>query len=763
MEVTLNNIPTFNRNMESALRYRKTSHNDYKNFIEFFHSTFIPYIQSIITAHPEYTRDDLEKHIKLDITELSEKVFSSANVYRFYLETHARKFLLDNPDKLEEVLADVTSEKYNNFDKVDNSEYANTFRGLCMIYVLELLPTYREDVNDFIRDMPDGYYSYIQNAKRNGTPDNKIWDDVLRKYKNEYNYTFLTLKDFSTRARTIIFGFPEYLKSDKEELEKYLRNRLNVSILDLNAQFEKLGFTKRGQEIRKNNLSKFGLSELASKLDDNMFKQDNLYGAISSLSIGDLIAYNTYLVNRFSKEADSLQEALFVTYQYGILDKFFDPEVQRFLKFKNTLNSHTETDLSEQYEVNRDAPYPTKDDLFRMLKLLYPKKAYSSFITKIARLPEARKDKTKVSVPGLIHELKKEYPTREEYEKAISAMEDFYPSVGEVNIALDKIAFMHTPTKLFLGDIQNQIYQQSDDTFETELSKEEEEETFGNISDNDGIIRYSYKPYQRYMYNSYGDQYEEYFSKEFRKLPKYEFASDEELPKSDLREDSKKFLRFYTPIYYSYSFKDDFIDSLIALISSDNTIPNAGIIPSQISEDGTHAYIDRITGIGLDPALTSAIQVHTSKKSITDFLKEFTGKNIFPVYEGMDDFNGISAQAVCPFSKNLTKYLKTILKSPTLSPEAQRYVSRLYSLSTRKVPEHLRSTAYSASGKAKKKPVFKRRYVDLDTGRLYYSENNKFVPIEPIPVAPAITDENNIEIRDNKTNPQSRKGDGYEL
>ena len=125
MDINLNNIPTFDINMDLALKYRKTSNNDYRNFIEFFHATFIPYIQSIIKAHPEYNRDDLEKHLKLDITELSEKVFSSANVYRFYLETHARKFLLDNPDKLEEVLQDVKSDRFNSFDKVDHSEYAD--------------------------------------------------------------------------------------------------------------------------------------------------------------------------------------------------------------------------------------------------------------------------------------------------------------------------------------------------------------------------------------------------------------------------------------------------------------------------------------------------------------------------------------------------------------------------------------------------------------------------------------------------------------
>lgn len=766
MNINITNIPTFDRNMNSAQKYRKTSTNDYRNFIEFFHSTFVPYIKSITDSHPEYSIQDLEKHLKLDITELTEKIFSAADVYRFYLEMHAHQYLVSNPDKLEEILDDIQSDDYNTFDKIENSEYADTFRGLCMIYVLELYPSYQADLEDHIANLPTHYYSDIIAEKRKGTPCNKIFSDILKRYKAEYNYNFVNLKDFTTSARIAIFGFPEYLKIDKDDLEKYLRNRLNTSILDLNAEFEKLGFTKRAQEIRYNNLSKIGLADLSKKLDENMFNSDEMVGAISSLTIADLIAYNTYLVNRFSKEADSFQESLFTIYQYDMLEKFLDPEVQRFLNFKDKLNAHTETDLSEKYVIDKDSPYPTKEDLFTMLKLLYPKKAFSSFISKISPLPEARKDSSKVSIPGLIHELKKEYPTREDFEKAIKAMEDFYPSRDEVDIVLDKIAFMHNPTKLFLYDVQKQV-DASDEEFETHLSKEEEEETFGNISENDDIIRYSYRPYQEFMQNVYGNQYKEYFDNSFRQLPKYEFVPSSELPNSDLRSDSKKFLRFYTPIFYSYSFKNDFIDSLVALITSGKDLSNAGIIPDSISEDGTKAEIGRVTGIGMDPALTSSIRVHTSKKSILDFLEEFTHSSIMPVYEGMEDFEGISTQAVAPFTKNLSKYLKTLMKSPDLSPKAQRYISRIYSLSTRKIPEHLCEATYSSTGKKKKKPVFKRRYVDLKTGQLYYLENGIYSPIEPKVQHEELDSESKATTTNSNTNNGTKRpkleGDGYEL
>ena len=36
MDINLNNIPTFDINMDLALKYRKTSNNDYRNFIDVY-------------------------------------------------------------------------------------------------------------------------------------------------------------------------------------------------------------------------------------------------------------------------------------------------------------------------------------------------------------------------------------------------------------------------------------------------------------------------------------------------------------------------------------------------------------------------------------------------------------------------------------------------------------------------------------------------------------------------------------------------------
>ena len=444
------------------------------------------------------------------------------------------------------------------------------------------------------------------------------------------------------------------------------------------------------------------------------------------------MAYNTFLTNRYSKEATSLAEAFFITYQYDMLPKFQDPEVQRFFALKDAMDTHTETDPSLVYVIDKNSEYPTKEDLFRALKVVYPlKPSYIAIRRRIASLPEARKDASKVSIPGLIYEIRRAYPTREEFETAMARMENFYPTQDEINIALDKMAFLFNPTRYFVNEVQDEI-DTDQDAFESSinLSEEDEFELFGNVSDNPNIIRYSQRPYLSYMEENYGNQYDDYFTQRFLSLPEYK-TGVKAPPTSDVRRDASKYLRFYTPIFYSYKFKDNFINSLVALtLDTKSSFKNAGIILDSETEDRTQGNISFLTGIGIDANLTSPVQVHCIEPAIEDFLTEFTGDTIIPIYEGMDDFKGISNQSVFPFSPSIKKYLKSFSKDGTMSEKAATYVNHIAALSAGKVPESIMSSVQT-SNKTKKKNVFKRRYIDIRTGEIFTMENGVYVPVEP--------------------------------
>lgn len=744
-------VPRFDVNLSASKRFRATQPNEHDFLRNYFFNSFIPYIRKILAEHPEYTPADLEQHIKIDITELSEAIFSTSGTYHLYLDTIAREYLMSNPAKLEEIVSIVKSPDFDTTDKINRSRYAGTFQGTLMTYVLELLPEYEKDYERYIAHLPAGYLSQIESAKKSGKPLKVILDNITKKYKKEYNYDFISYSDFEASARIAIYGFPEYIRTDKVFLDNTLRKTLSASILELNSQFEKFGFTERAQQIRKSSLAKLGLLELAEKLDANTLRTENqIRGAINSLSIADLLAYNTYLTNRYSKEADSLAASFFLAYQYKLLPKFFDPEVQKFLGLIDRINTHTETDSSQSYITDKDSPYPTKADLKKILSALYSSTSYTSLLSRISPLPQARVDSSKVSIPGLLHELKQVYPTREDFDRGMQSITAFTPTIPEYQIVLDKMAFLRNPTRLYMQRIQSEISDTSS-TFETYLSPEEELETFGNQASHENIIRYSYGPYQRLMHDAYGSEYNTYFSRIFSKIPKYHSTHLHQLPKSDIQSDAHMFLRCYTPIHYSYESKNDFINSLLAVMINERDFSNAGVILDNISPDGTRASIGRKIGIGLDPHLTSGIQVHAITKAAIDFLEEYNGNCIVPIYEGMDDFQYVSSQAVCPFTKPLSKYLKTAVKNPNLSPTAQRYISRIYSLSTGNVPDHLLTTVPKSAGSKKVKKIFKRRYVDLKTGVLYELVNGEYVPVQPEPTK-------NLKLPQNR----ATGGTGYE-
>jgi len=796
------NVWSFDDSLSAAQKFRSTKPREYKYLQEFYVNTFIPYIREITNAHPEYTYEDLERHIKIDITKLSEAIFEGSDVYHIYLETIACEYLSKNPDKLSEILdemvkpeyrdsfetdiykflmdhkddpdvsiddlyiqyvSSIMKPEYSTSQNVSNSVYGKTFRGMCMQYIIEGLPWYLEekiDAENKIAESTPEYLSIIASEKAKGTGNKTIFDMIKRKYKQDYTASFIQTRTFDADLSLIVYGLQEYLRNDLDEkssddtLAKILRRNLKSSIVQINSQFRKFGFNKRAQDIRKAKFTELGIGDLADRLTAASYTDDSaLSSAIEQFDLENLMAYNTFLTNRYSKEATSLAEAFFITYQYDLLRKFQDPEVERFFRLKDAMDSHSETDPSVTYVIDKNSEYPTKEDLFRALKVLYPlKPSYVAIRKRITSLPEARKDATKVSIPGLIHEIKQAYPTREEFETALERMQDFYPSQDEINLALDKMSFLFNPTKYFVNEVQDEI-DTDQDAFESSinLTPEEELHLFGNISDNPNIIRYSQRPYLSYMTRTYGKEYRDYFDSRFRSLENYSGESGKEPPESDIESDASKYLRFYTPIFYSYKFKDNLINSLVALTLGEKTsIKNAGIILDSESSDRTTGNVKFITGIGIDANLSSPVQVHCIQPAISDFLQEFTGGTIIPIYEGIQDFGDISNQSVFPFTPSVKKYLKDLAKKTDLNPKAEKYVKRINSLSEGKIPDSVRKSF--ENGKPRKKSKFKRRYIDITTGEIYTMDRGLYVPAEPIEVPKII-------------NPQSseEKDGGYEI
>ncbi len=712
-------LPQFAEAFDSSQIYRQIKIREPKFLKDYYLRNFLPYIENIIRNNPGITYEELNQKLKLDVTELNEAIFEASNTYHNYLQLLVIKYFEENPDKIEHYVELSKDPKYDSFEKVHKSEYEGTFEGDILNYLHTVVPTYEEELAECIKSLPKGYYDKIQEDLHNKIPPKTILNNISKNFKVEYSPNYLATKNFNDIARMVIYEFPEYLKTDKEFLKKDIKTTLVSSISKLDFQLEKFGFIEKAKRIRRNQLSRIGLSELSKKLDKMSSNPNEFQNDLNSLSLGNLLAYNVFYTNRYSKEADILSKAFFTAFQCDLLHKMLDPEINRFFEFKDRIANHTETDYSVIYNNDSTTEYPNKEDLYRIMGNIYPVEAdYSRFFsTKVTNLVEARRDSSKVSVPGLLYEIKEIYPTREDFERAMSKVEEIFPSDEQYEMVLSKMSFLHVPVTQILEEIQSQVYNNKD-SFDTHLSEEDELRIFGNVSKKKGLIRYSHEPYAEDIGRVYGEQY------------KKAFKTEDDL-EPNIIDDANKYFRIFTPVYYSYEFKNDALIALLSVIKDENEFKNAGIIVDGINEEGTNAKLKYVVGIGIDPNLTSAIQLHYNIRNLLDNISQYFGDTKFPVYEGMEDFYGVSNQIIRPFSKDIEKYLKKLAKDPNLCNTAKNYVARIYSLATGRIPDHLCEEVQVGNGK-KKKLEFNRKYVDIRNGNIYKIKDGEYVPIEPI-------------------------------
>lgn len=711
-------LPQFEDALKSSQLYRQVKIEEPKFLKDYYLRIFLPYIENIIRKNPEITYEELNQKLKLDVTDLNEAIFEAGSIYHHYIELLVIKHFEENPEKIKYYIDLIKDPKYDSFEKVHKSEYEGTFEGDILNYLHTVIPTYEKELAECINSLPDEYYQKIQEDLNNGISPKTILDSMSKRFKAEYNPNFLAVKNFNEVAKMVIYGFPDYLKADKDFLRKKIKNALISSISKLDFQLEKFGFIEKSKRIRRNQLERIGLLELSEKLDKTSSNPNEFENELDGLSLGNLLVYNVFYTNRYSKEADILSKAFFTAFQCDLLHKMLDPEVKRFFEFKDRITNHTETDYSVIYNNDSTTEYPTKTDLYRIMGNMFPVEAdYSRFFSnKVTSLVEARRDSSKVSVPGLLYEIKETYPTREDFERAMSKIEEIFPSNEQYEMALNKMAFLHGPVTQTLEAIQTQVYNNRD-SFDTHLSEEDELRIFGNVSKKKGLIRYSHEPFSENMGRLYGDKYK----KAFR---------TEECPDPDIVQDANKYFRIFTPVYYSYEFKNDALIALLSTIKYKNEFGNAGIIIDYVNEEGNVAKLKYVIGIGIDPHLTSAIQIHYNRQNLLEILLQYFGNTILPVYERMEDFNGVSNQIIRPFNKEIEKYLKKLTKNQNLCNTAKNYVARIYSLATGKIPDHLCEKVPVGNGK-KTKLVFNRRYVDIKNGKMYKMEDGKYVPIEP--------------------------------
>lgn len=201
-------------------------------------------------------------------------------------------------------------------------------------------------------------------------------------------------------------------------------------------------------------------------------------------------------------------------------------------------------------------------------------------------------------------------------------------------------------------------------------------------------------------------KYDNFYPDEFSKLlPNYQH---------DLLKDLTEGIKLAATTSYAYDIKYNAIESLIFMLMEKGKELNWGIVLESIRDKDTDNII-----IGIDlKEFNMPIKLHCPKNKILDFIRDYTGSSIIPVYEGNNDMimptkNGdkfYSTQILLKLSKDQRKLLKETADTINPNDYFYKFVKHLAWMSLpKRVPDFL----LNENG------TFVKRFYDFDKNKVY--------------------------------------------
>lgn len=243
--------------------------------------------------------------------------------------------------------------------------------------------------------------------------------------------------------------------------------------------------------------------------------------------------------------------------------------------------------------------------------------------------------------------------------------------------------------------------------------------------DDENFILYSFEPFGNLMRKRYGEEYDSFFNN----LP----------GKTTIENDCVLYGKLASPAVNIYSTKSEVLNALVYNFSNNEDIVNAGIIPDNVSEDGSKIFLNpNFICIGIDSKLTFPVTEHIKLSALKDFLCALQdGENAFvPLYEGHNDFTYkdgqlIKAQQIFPTNKEFEKTVRKL--SRELPSNLTNHLA--WNLKPKNVPDKHKASCVNSKGKTEKS--FVRRYInlaDFDFEKslplpVYVLKDDKYIPV----------------------------------
>ncbi|MBR4260763.1 MAG: hypothetical protein IKQ33_02265 [Clostridia bacterium] len=163
--------------------------------------------------------------------------------------------------------------------------------------------------------------------------------------------------------------------------------------------------------------------------------------------------------------------------------------------------------------------------------------------------------------------------------------------------------------------------------------------------------------------------------------------------------------------YNSYQIKDVYMQALlISLFSGNKNIENYGYIPEEDQKKKEILIAADIKGFNMPFSL------HINKDTVLNFIEEYQGDMMFPLYKNMSDFylnkdSMLKPQIFMPLTKEADKVIKQAADTTTPRDRYGKAVMHLnYLRKDGKMPEHMMQMCVDKKGRKMK---YVREYTDL--------------------------------------------------
>lgn len=287
-------------------------------YINRFFPTIHKYILQLKAEKPDITVEEVQEILEQDILALSKAIFVGCNAPDAYTEYACSLYLEKHPAELKQLLDRI--EKENLKPTKDVFYSSKNFEKDILEYLLILkedFPNVLQNFGPFLEktDLREILLSStLSQEEKTKAAHAYIRKDILPQYR----------QDATVIANSHLQGLPFYIGIDRQIQEENLKNELVEYISAMIEQLKKFGFLDKYNRQHNKQMEDIGLPDLStSGTDLDKLLNPNFLG---NLPIDELLALSVFWINRYTKEFDTLANALFAVREFDLLPQMLSSQ-----------------------------------------------------------------------------------------------------------------------------------------------------------------------------------------------------------------------------------------------------------------------------------------------------------------------------------------------------------------------------------------------------------------------------------------------------